>query len=141
GTHVGDRCAIGQAELAEARPGELYKPTDDAALAQDLGDRKHQVGRRRAFGQLTMETKAHDLGSELLTVAFASSEKPNRVNSSRGDTVRFANPCSSVIAETICCFASSDEATFAASRNAIARRMLPACGVVLKSERRKSRIQ
>ena len=64
GTHVGDRCAIGQAKLTEPRPGELHKTTDDAALAQDLGDRKHQVGRRRAFGQLTVETKAHDLGSK-----------------------------------------------------------------------------
>ena len=57
------------ARSASGRPVEpvpevLDELPDDARLAQDLGHREHEVGRRRALGQLPVEPEADDLRDE-----------------------------------------------------------------------------
>jgi hypothetical protein len=46
GRHVGDGRAVRERQRRHARAEELDKLTDDARLAQDLGHRQHEVGRR-----------------------------------------------------------------------------------------------
>ena len=47
--------------MIEAVAEELDELADDAALAQHLRDRQHEIRRRRAFGELALELEADDL--------------------------------------------------------------------------------
>ena len=62
--HVAERCAVGERERRHARAEVLDELPDDADLAQDLGDRQHEVGRGRALRQLAREAEADDLRHE-----------------------------------------------------------------------------
>ena len=59
--HVGDRGAIGERQRTQARAKELHELSYNAGLAQNLGHRKHPVGGRRAFGQISCELESHHL--------------------------------------------------------------------------------
>ena len=61
GRHVGDRGAIRERQIRQARSAELDKLADDAVLAQHLRHAQHEVGRRRAFLQLAHEAHADHL--------------------------------------------------------------------------------
>src|SRR5688572_21450240 len=47
--------------MIETVAEELDELADDAALAQHLGHRQHEVRRRRSFGELAFELEADDL--------------------------------------------------------------------------------
>ena len=64
GRHVGDRRAIGEAQATEPAPVELDELPDDPLLAQHLRDGQHEIGRRRAGGQLAEELEADHFGDE-----------------------------------------------------------------------------
>ena len=59
--HVPDRRPVGQAEAGDARAEELDELGDDALLAEHLGHRQHEVGRRRPLAQLAGEPEADHL--------------------------------------------------------------------------------
>ena len=59
--HVADRRAVGERQRGEALAVELDELADDAALAQHLRDRQHEVGRGRALGQHAAQLEADDL--------------------------------------------------------------------------------
>ena len=56
--HVPERRAIGNRQVLEAGPEELDELSDDAVLAQPLGDREHEIGRGRAFEHRACQTEA-----------------------------------------------------------------------------------
>ena len=62
--HVANRRPVGDGQIVETGAEELDELADDAALAEDLGDRQHEVGRGRAFRQLAFELEAEHLGDE-----------------------------------------------------------------------------
>ena len=64
GRHVPDRGAVGKRQRGHARPEVLDELPDDAGLAQHLRHRQHQVGCRRALGQLAAQLEADDLRDE-----------------------------------------------------------------------------
>ena len=61
GRHVRDRGAVGERQLGQAVAEELDELADDALLAKHLGDREHEVGRRRSLGQGSGQLHADDL--------------------------------------------------------------------------------
>ena len=60
GTHVRERGAIGEREGREPVAAELDERADDAALAQQLGQGEHEVGRRHAGVERAREADADD---------------------------------------------------------------------------------
>ena len=64
GRHVAERRAIGDGQELQARPEELDELSDHAELAELLGDRQHEVGRGRPFGQPIDEPEADDFRNE-----------------------------------------------------------------------------
>src|SRR3989454_8774070 len=58
--HVRDGRALGDGERGEAVAGELDELVHDALLAEELGEREHEVGRGRADRELALEPDAHD---------------------------------------------------------------------------------
>ncbi len=58
GAHVADRGPVGQRHGGDALAVELDELADHAVLAQDLGDRQHQVGGGGPGGQLAAELEA-----------------------------------------------------------------------------------
>jgi hypothetical protein len=64
GRHVRDRRAIGQGQMLQTVAIELDELGDDAALAQHLGHRQHQIGCGRAFRQLAAHPETDDLRNQ-----------------------------------------------------------------------------
>jgi hypothetical protein len=64
GRHVGDRRAVGERQAGEARAVELDEFAHHALLPQHLGDAEHEVGRRRALGELAGQPEADHLRQE-----------------------------------------------------------------------------
>ena len=64
GAHVPERRAVGEGERADARAEVLDELPDHSGLAQDLGHRQHEVGRRRALAQRARQPEADDLRHE-----------------------------------------------------------------------------
>ena len=64
GAHVADGRPVGERQPRHARPVELDELAHDPLLAQQLGDREHEVGRRGALGQLAVELEAEHLRDE-----------------------------------------------------------------------------
>ncbi len=62
--HVADGGAVGQRQRGDAGPVELHELPDHAVLAQHLGDGEHQVGRRRARGQVAVQLEADHSGDQ-----------------------------------------------------------------------------
>ena len=60
GRHVADGGAIGDREIAEARPEIFHELADHAALAQHLRDGEHEVGGRHPFLEFAGELYADD---------------------------------------------------------------------------------
>jgi hypothetical protein len=56
--------AVGQREPGEPAPEVLDELADDSEVAQDLGHREDEVGRRGALGQAAGQPEADDLGHE-----------------------------------------------------------------------------
>ena len=63
-SHVGDRRAVGHGKARQAGAVELDKFSYDSLLAQDLGDREHQISGRGAFRQPAVELEAHHFGDQ-----------------------------------------------------------------------------
>ncbi len=59
--HVPDGRAVGERDPGDPGPVELDELAHHTVLAQQLGDREHQVGSRRALGQRTRQLEADDL--------------------------------------------------------------------------------
>ena len=65
GRHVGERCAVGHRHRAQAAAAELHELVDDAVLAEQLGQRQHEVGSGRPRGQRVVEAHPdHDRGEQ-----------------------------------------------------------------------------
>ena len=62
--HVADGGAVGQRHRADAVAVELHELADDAVLAQDLGDREHEVGGGGAGRQFAGQLEADDARDE-----------------------------------------------------------------------------
>ena len=62
--HIPERRAISDGEPFEPMPVILDELSDDSCLAQDLGHREDEVGRRRAFRERAHELESHDLRDE-----------------------------------------------------------------------------
>ena len=60
GAHVADGRPVGQRDRADAGAVELHELADNAVLAQHLGDRQDDVGRRGARRDLTGQLEADD---------------------------------------------------------------------------------
>ncbi len=60
GRHVRERRAVGQRERREAVAAELDEAPDDAVLAQQLGQREHEVGGRHALVERAGQADADD---------------------------------------------------------------------------------
>ena len=58
GTHVAERRPVGQREVLEPGTVELDELADDALLAQALGNREHEIGGGRPFGQAARQLHA-----------------------------------------------------------------------------------
>ena len=63
-THVPQRGAIGNRQVFEAGPEKLDELSDDAVLAQPLGNREHEIGRGRAFEHRACQTEAEHRRNE-----------------------------------------------------------------------------
>ncbi|MDR6099168.1 hypothetical protein QE454_002787 [Microbacterium sp. SORGH_AS454] len=64
GAHVSDGGAVGERNRGHTLAVELHELSDDAVLAQHVGDREHDVGRGHARGDLTAELEADDARDE-----------------------------------------------------------------------------
>ena len=64
GRHIADRGAVGNGQRRESLAVELDELSDDALLAQHLGDREHQIGRGDAFAQLAVELETDHFGDQ-----------------------------------------------------------------------------
>ena len=62
--HVGDQGPIGQLHALDGGPEVFHELVDDAFLAEDIGDREHQVGGRGARWKLAAELETDDLGGD-----------------------------------------------------------------------------
>src|SRR5438445_8159502 len=60
GAHVRDGRALGDGERGEAVAGELDELVHDALLAEELGEREHEVRRGRADRELAQKLHADD---------------------------------------------------------------------------------
>ena len=56
--HVGDGGAVGDCQVVQSGAEEFDELADDALLAENLGDRQHEVGGRSPFGHLAGEAEA-----------------------------------------------------------------------------------
>ena len=59
--HIGHGCPISQGERIQPGAEELHELLNDTHLAKYLRDRKHQVGCRAAFRQVTCQSHADDI--------------------------------------------------------------------------------
>ncbi len=64
GRHVPERRAVGDREAGDPAAEVLDELADDAGRAEELGHGQHEVGRRRALGQLAGQLEADDLRHE-----------------------------------------------------------------------------
>src|SRR6184192_4125013 len=67
GSHVADRGAVGDRQRRDAGAVELHKFPDDTFLAEHFGHGEHEVGRRRAFGDLSREPNPTTWGMSIET--------------------------------------------------------------------------
>ena len=64
GRHVGDGRAVGDRDVPDAVAEELDELADDPLLPEHLRHGQHEIGRRRALGELAGQLEADDLREE-----------------------------------------------------------------------------
>ena len=78
GAMLRDRRAIGERQRRQSGAIKLDELSDDVLLAQQLGDREHQISRGCARRQLAVQLEADDLAESASIPAVPASRLPPR---------------------------------------------------------------